>query len=237
MEPDDVPKPPEGPLPPERRVPPPPKKMGLVTLLRVCVLVLPLAALTALWSFTALSLSAGFLRYGQEWFAPLLFAAAAALFAWLTYRSALRTWRIHRGWEPAGGMGLLVNVGAVLAFLGLIGAVVVSKFGDMMRSPEESSSRGNLGSIRSALSIYYGDLEGVYPSDLSSLTVAGKYIGELPQAKTPKYHKASTRVTPGATPSDSGGWGYNNVTADPNYGNVFVNCTHTDLRSRVWASY
>lgn len=98
-------------------------------------------------------------------------------------------------------------------------------------------TKGRLGSLRSALSIYYGDLEGVYPESLASLTVNGKYLSEIPPAQVPGAHQDSRAVTLGKVPDDAGGWLYNNDPRDANVGNVMVNCTHTDAKGSAWASY
>jgi hypothetical protein len=114
---------------------------------------------------------------------------------------------------------------------------MVVKFGALIRKASEGSCKGNLGFMRSALSIYYGDLEGHYPSDLGSLSVGGKYLKDIPRAATPRYHPDSDQVRYGASSDDQGGWLYNNTAGDPNFGTLLVNCTHTDTRGTVWTSY
>jgi hypothetical protein len=37
--------------------------------------------------------------------------------------------------------------------------------------------------------------------------------------------------------ADEGGWGYVNNPADPEFGRVFVNCTHTDAKGVRWDHY
>jgi len=37
--------------------------------------------------------------------------------------------------------------------------------------------------------------------------------------------------------SDFGGWIYDDVASDGNYGKVFVNCTHTETKGTVWTAY
>jgi hypothetical protein len=104
-----------------------------------------------------------------------------------------------------------------------------------------SQTRGNLGAIRSALSIYYGDMEGVYPPALENLTDGGKYLTTLPLAQT-RIHPDSNQVTPidgqqndARQIPDTGGWYY--VTTGANQGNVGVACTHTDVKGSVWNAY
>lgn len=127
------------------------------------------------------------------------------------------------------------------ALLSAQGAVRFTAYG-MMSGSDERSNLGNLGAVRSSLSIYYGDMEGAYPRDLTALTP--KYIESLPEVKALSrgnvIHLPSRKVKnfPGMQPDDAGGWGYVNEpltpggSPNPQYGNVFINCTHEDLSRR-----
>lgn len=133
----------------------------------------------------------------------------------------------------------LIELMIVVAIIGILAAIAIPKFADLIRKSGEGASKGNLGSIRSALSIYYGDMEGVYPSDMTSLTTAGKYLSAVPAAKAPNYHTDSSGAGNGVltAASGSGGWWYDNAVTDANVGQVIVNCTHTDSKGTVWTVY
>jgi prepilin-type N-terminal cleavage/methylation domain-containing protein len=131
----------------------------------------------------------------------------------------------------------LIELMIVVAIIGILAAIAIPKFASLIRKSNEGASKGNLGSIRGALSIYYGDLEGQYPSDMASLTVAGKYLSSVPAAKAPNYHGDTSVVVNGIAATDTGGWSYNNVTGDANMGTIWVNCTHTDTKGSVWTNY
>jgi general secretion pathway protein G len=131
----------------------------------------------------------------------------------------------------------LIELMIVVAIIGILAAIAIPKFASLIRKSNEGASKGNLGSIRGALSIYYGDLEGQYPNDLASLTIAGKYLTSIPQSKAPNYHSDASTVTNQAGSNDAGGWTYNNVTGDANMGTLWVNCTHTDTKGSVWTTY
>jgi prepilin-type N-terminal cleavage/methylation domain-containing protein len=134
----------------------------------------------------------------------------------------------------------LIELMIVVAIIGILAAIAIPKFAELIRKSGEGASKGNLGSIRSSLSIYYGDMEGQYPSQLAGLTVAGKYLTSIPTAKTPNYHADSAAERNGvlsAAQNDGGGWVYNNVTGDSNIGNMEINCTHTDTKGSIWTSY
>ncbi|MFH2201596.1 MAG: hypothetical protein ABIJ96_00630 [Elusimicrobiota bacterium] len=119
----------------------------------------------------------------------------------------------------------------------------------------ESDVKMNLGSIRSAISIYYGDMEGLYPADLGALTVGGRYIERIPRVwdndggrsgdslfpaskpAVPHPLSAEAEYFDGFVPRDSGRWGYVNNPASKEFGVVFVDCTHTDSKGTSWHTY
>jgi prepilin-type N-terminal cleavage/methylation domain-containing protein len=134
----------------------------------------------------------------------------------------------------------LIELMIVVAIIGILAAIAIPKFAELIRKSSEGATKGNLGSLRSALSIYNGDMEGQYPADPVSLTIAGKYLSAVPLAKTPNYHLDSSSVflgNQGTGFTELGGWIYDNAPSDPQYGNLYVNCTHTDSKGARWTSY
>ena len=133
----------------------------------------------------------------------------------------------------------LIELMIVVAIIGILAPIAIPKFAELIRKSGEGASKGNLGSIRSSLSIYYGDMEGQYPSSLSGLTVAGKYLATVPNAKVPNYHPDSNAEKDGGAlaANDAGGWVYDNSVGDANIGNMQINCTHTDTKGSIWSSY
>jgi prepilin-type N-terminal cleavage/methylation domain-containing protein len=133
----------------------------------------------------------------------------------------------------------LIELMIVVAIIGILAAIAIPKFAELIRKSGEGASKGNLGSIRSSLSIYYGDMEGQYPAQIGALTVAGKYLSAVPNAKTPNYHADSSAENDGVLSSanDGGGWWYDNTPGDSNVGQMLVKCTHTDSKGSIWTSY
>ncbi|MBI4055051.1 MAG: hypothetical protein HY402_02840 [Elusimicrobia bacterium] len=131
----------------------------------------------------------------------------------------------------------------VVAIIGILAAIAIPKFADLIRKSKEGATKGNLGSIRSTLAIYYGDNEGWYPAgtDGADLTVlVPTYIQEMPESKPDPYHSDSTSVEGLTTPDDDGGWDYNNSQTNTNWGVVWVSCSvaaHTDTKGNLWTSY
>ncbi len=134
----------------------------------------------------------------------------------------------------------LIELMIVVAIIGILAAIAVPKFADLIRKSKEGATKGKLGALRSAVGIYYGDMEGQYPADPASMTVGGHYIREIPPAQTPNYHADSPAILLGSAAvgfTDAGAWGYDSVPTDQDYGTIFVNCTHTDTKGTIWSSY
>ena len=140
----------------------------------------------------------------------------------------------HRGFT-------LIELMIVVAIIGILAAIAIPKFSNLIRKSNEGATRGNLGALRSALSIYYGDMEGQYPAFLTNLTENGKYLTKFPTSKRPNYHADSSAVANSdavlGVPDDSNGWLYGNAPGDQYYGQIFVNCQHTDTKGSSWVSY
>lgn len=74
-----------------------------------------------------------------------------------------------------------LSAGAVAVLVLALSAC--ERLADMGLYPKEQETSGpkwNLGALRSALSLYYGDLEGQYPEDITALTVGGKSLTTIP---------------------------------------------------------
>ncbi len=140
----------------------------------------------------------------------------------------------------------LIELMIVVAIIGILAAVAVPKFAEMLRKSKEGSTKGALTNFRSALTIYVSDNEGLTPyagvngtyADLTS--VVPKYLEAIPTVKLGNYHDDSDRVLNRSTVSDRGvtaslydasgtGWIYTSSSGAM----VFVECTHTDTKN-VW---
>ena len=141
----------------------------------------------------------------------------------------------------------LIELMIVVAIIGILAAIAIPKFADLLRKSREGATKGNLGALRSALTIYYADMEGNHPTDrLSSLTAGAKYIAQIPEAFT-SYH-ANTSVVKNNDDlgmgamlfADQGTWAYWNWTmtaGSRNQGDLWVGCMHTDTKGAVWSTY
>lgn len=127
----------------------------------------------------------------------------------------------------------------VVSIVAILAAIAVPKFASLLRKSNEGATKGSLGTLRSALGIYYADMEGQFPSDLGSLTLGAKYLQAMPLARTPGYHAATADVVAwnGGAGTDAGGWMYDGIAGDAQAGSVLVNCVETDARGASWSSY
>src|SRR5947209_2286840 len=129
----------------------------------------------------------------------------------------------------------LIELMIVVAIIGILAAIAIPQFAQLVAKSQEGATKGNLGSIRSALSIYYGDTEGFYPTDtLSSLTVSSKYLQSIPKCNLPRTTNDvghGTTNTVSANPvfntaiNDGSGWAYDNsgLGGTPTWGTLVVN--------------
>lgn len=143
--------------------------------------------------------------------------------------------RWGRAAVASAALALTLDLGATLALSRIWsarGSTAEMGYSGLIRKSSEGAAKGNLGAVRSAVSIYAGDHEGAHPPSLQDLTLDGRYLAVLPKAKTPYYHEDSAAVLLGKEADDSGGWLY-----DPASGEVKVNCMHTDTKGSAWDSY
>jgi len=140
----------------------------------------------------------------------------------------------------------LIELMIVVAIIGILAAIAIPQFANLVSKSQEGRTKANLGTIRSALSIYYGDTEGWYPTvaagSLITLTTGSRYLQVVPNADLPStpnnagHPSIPTEVNGAAT--DAGGWDYDNTGGTSStWGKVVVNCSHQDLRATVWSSY
>ncbi len=144
----------------------------------------------------------------------------------------------------------LIELMIVVAIIGILAAIAVPKFAELIRKSKEGALRGTLASVRSAIRVYYADNEGLFPactksssSGVLTATLVPKYLKELPLITIPGRHAATRNVYCHEDPvpgHEHGGRGFRYTgwpPADPNYGSVWIACTHADLQSRPWTTY
>ncbi|MFP4466525.1 MAG: type II secretion system protein [Candidatus Goldiibacteriota bacterium] len=135
----------------------------------------------------------------------------------------------------------LIELMIVVAIIGILSAVAIPKFADMLEKAREGATKGNIGAIKSAISIYYGDRVGKWPEELTGEFT--KYMDKLPAVKVTAPHAEHEldgdnnsveydTDDPPTIPVDEDGWRYNRRT-----GYVWVNNSQLDTRGDFYSMY
>ncbi len=130
----------------------------------------------------------------------------------------------------------LIELMIVVAIIGILAAIAIPKFADLVTKSKESAVKGSLGSLRSAISIYYSDTEGVFPTNGNlgtALTSSSKYLKDLPFVSIPKPGNHQNNSAESAVLDD----GVNRWFYASGEGHVCVNCTNTDTKSSTWSTW
>jgi general secretion pathway protein G len=113
----------------------------------------------------------------------------------------------------------LVELLIVIVILGILAAIVISRFTGATKEAKESSLKANLSGLRSQVEIYRArSASDSYPTNLQAWVTEG-YIRKIPQDP---FYKKSTEYT-AIQGAGIGGWVYNNST-----GAVYVDIPTND---------
>ena len=135
----------------------------------------------------------------------------------------------------------------VVAIIGLLAAIAIPKFANLVVKAKEASVRGKIGSVRSAMSIYYADNEGNRFNPFSPYffdPLIPKYIDDIPMIEHPAHpdlHPAGRGFTISVMPDDSR-WSplaprpYG-IMVVPDYSEFHLNCTHSDTKGVIWSTF
>jgi len=141
----------------------------------------------------------------------------------------------------------LIELMIVVAIIGILAALALPKFASLVEKSREAATKGNVNSMRSAVSIYYGDTEGVYPVyiETGGIYTFSKYIESLPPVKathsgigangtleTPSGTSVLYTVDETTWATAGTGWRYNSQD-----GHVYVNSSTTDSKNTAYSTY
>ena len=125
----------------------------------------------------------------------------------------------------------------IVIFAVLLG-LTIPKFLGLIHKAHEGTTKHQLVRLRSAIAAYYGEHQGVYPTDDLSCLVPD-YIEEIPVAKVPGF-TPTAHVSVGNSETaltEQGGWAYINDPADPRFGDIFVNTQKADSYGKAWHTH
>ena len=138
----------------------------------------------------------------------------------------------------------LIELMIVVAIIGILAAIALPRFAQMLEKSREGSTNGNLGSIKSSVSIYYGDSRGVWPTTLNSFSgyAFSRYIDNINAVKAtgafvvgaPSPQGNRVALTSASSVPNGGGIGW---LYDSAFGNLYVNSTVKDSKGIPYSYY
>ena len=147
----------------------------------------------------------------------------------------------------------LIELMLVVAIIALLAAISVPKFANLVTKSREASLRGKLGAVRSAITLYYVDMDGQSPigggnnihinHPVFGTDLVPKYLDEIPPVTIPTApsHAAANRSLGLATadwpPNPAGPGNCSYHAAFFSAPTTFILCTHTDSLGRIWSQY
>lgn len=130
----------------------------------------------------------------------------------------------------------IVELLIVVAIIGVLSAVGIPRFAQMLERSREGATKGNISAIRSAIFIYYADREGRWPTNLRA-PFQLVYLRSIPPSRaTPLANSTRVRNVTGVPTVRGTGWAY--CTAPTlQQGNVWCNSRATDSKGRSFTTY
>jgi prepilin-type N-terminal cleavage/methylation domain-containing protein len=130
----------------------------------------------------------------------------------------------------------LIELMIVVAIIGILAAIAIPRFANLLEKSREGATKGNLASIRSAVAIYYSEKEGTFPTDLT--TSFTSYLYPIPPAKATPLGNTSTVHLAWLIPCVPGtGWAFEADPIKTFYGNVYANSNATDSTGKSFTTY
>ena len=149
----------------------------------------------------------------------------------------------------------LVELMIVVAIIGILAAIAIPKFANMLEKSREGATKGNLSAINSGIALYVSDNQGITPATLDTVSSQGfpaflpQYMDNLPGVKATAANKKNltawstwsnpaatsvtytnlTSVVPGSTLVGGVGWLYDKATAAGS--DFWVNSQAGDMKS------
>lgn len=130
----------------------------------------------------------------------------------------------------------LIELMIVVAIIGMLAAIAIPRFAQMVERSREAATKGNIGALRSAIFIYYVDNEGRFPRNLRNQF--RPYLFPIPPAKaTPLGNRSTvTNVTGVPNRTTTRGWAYCSVPAG-SQGSIWCRSTAKDTRKQSFTTY
>lgn|GEM_PF-3476245 len=123
----------------------------------------------------------------------------------------------------------------LMSLLSILLAVFLPKYGNMLRDSKEGATLQGLGNLRTALTLYSIDHDGVYPNTLLPSVLVPRYLKKIPECYTREHGSSRAMAPSGGFQEDRVGWGY--LSESHRYGpaRLYIPCVHKDSRGIPWS--
>ncbi|MCL2389220.1 MAG: hypothetical protein FWC85_02415, partial [Elusimicrobia bacterium] len=99
-----------------------------------------------------------------------------------------------------------ISIGEIIVAVIIIVLVVfvaVPRGRVLVLKAQEGVTKGNLGALRNAISLYYATNEGRFPgANIAEALVAGGFIEQIPYVYTPPHHPRNNIIITGLSDTD-----------------------------------
>jgi len=132
----------------------------------------------------------------------------------------------------------MIELMIVVAILAILSLIALPRFTGLIRKSKEAGTKGRLGSVRSAITLYYMENDQVFPTDYWGLIQPShRYINEDTLLFTGAHVEslAVNDISDVDGLSDVGQWAY--VSGGTHIGYFYIQCVHTDSAGTIWSSY
>jgi type II secretory pathway pseudopilin PulG len=139
-------------------------------------------------------------------------------------------------------IGLSITIGIITVFCS-IWLFVRLTLQPIVDKRTEEVVRSNLQDVRSAISIYYSDHNRKYPASFNDLATTYWPVGHRPtlwngrKGLFPHPPTDEWIILKNKTVNDSGKWAYVYAPGTNSHGELFIDCTHLDSKSKAWSEY
>ncbi len=128
----------------------------------------------------------------------------------------------------------LIELMIVVSILGILATIGIPKYANLTRKSHEAITKGNLAILRTTLNVYFVDNSGFYPYGNPTSSLIPRYLEQTPLCYTHHHPRKSNIQDYGGVMGDTGSWGYW-MEAHPEWGKIFIDCTHTNLHGIVFS--
>jgi type IV pilus assembly protein PilA len=110
--------------------------------------------------------------------------------------------RRRRSWKRDQRGLTLVELMIVVTIIAIIAAVAIAVYQDIVKKSKLAADQGVVSSLRSAVAIYYGRSNGLFPATMASVEALVQPVPVYNCAVPPVYEPANGKITFTATLSD-----------------------------------